>query len=134
MHKRLKIAILIDQLVSGGVQKAAIQEAKNLQKLGYTVALFVLVQLTYKYQYEDISEGLKVTYLSDHNPKLLRRAIRIPYFAFLTHLHLLNPFFAHRYKVLKKYIKLRVTEFCLSFGSSASISGFVTFRSRKYDR
>ncbi|OGD89262.1 hypothetical protein A3D81_00555 [Candidatus Curtissbacteria bacterium RIFCSPHIGHO2_02_FULL_40_17] len=116
MHKRLKIAILIDQLVSGGVQKAAIQEAKNLQKLGYTVALFVLVQLTYKYQYEDISEGLKVTYLSDHNPKLLRRAIRIPYFAFLTHLHLLNPFFAHRYKVLKKY------DFIISHGTTTCIT------------
>ncbi len=114
--KKIKIGIIIDQLVSGGVQKSAIQEAKELKKLGHDVTLFVLVRLYYTYQYQDLSQGLKVIFLSDYNPIFFKRAYRIPYFAFLTHLHILNPFFARRYTMLKKL------DFIISHGTTTCIT------------
>ncbi len=60
MKRKLRIAILIDQLVPGGVQKSAINEALELKKLDHQVTLFVLVRLNYFYQYEDLTRDLKV--------------------------------------------------------------------------
>jgi len=114
--KRLKIAILIDLLVAGGVQKAAIHEAHELIKMGYTVTLFVLVRLKYDYQYEDISQGLTIIHLSDFNPSFFRRALRLPFFSFLTHLHLLSPYFVSRYHILKDY------DFIISHGTTTCIT------------
>lgn len=114
--KFLKIGVLIDQLVPGGVQKSAIEEAKNLKAMGHEVTLFVLVRLDYKYQYEDLSAGLKVVFLSDYNPKLFQQPLRIPYFSFLTHLHLLNPLFSHRYQILKQL------DFIISHGTTTCIT------------
>lgn len=98
----MRIGIFIDQLVSGGVQKAAIEEAVNLQKPGTEVILYVLVRANHKYKYEDLTKGLKIVYLSDYNPKFFRKTYRIPLFSFLTTLHLLNYFFINRYGFLKK--------------------------------
>jgi glycosyltransferase involved in cell wall biosynthesis len=122
---KLKIGILVDQLVPGGVQKSAIEEAKNLKTLGHEVILFVLIRLHYDYQYQDLSKGLKVVFLSDYNPRLFRRAIRITHFAFLTHLHLLNPFFAGRYTVLKKL------DFIISHGTTTCITAQAISRKLK---
>lgn len=122
--KKLKIGIVIDQLVPGGVQKSAIQEAKNLIKLGHEVTLFVLVRLHYEYQYEDLSRGLRVVFLADYNPWPFRRAVRIPYFGFLTHLHILNPFFVSRYQIVKNL------DFLISHGTTTCIT--VAAISRKF--
>lgn len=116
MNKRLRIGILVDQLVPGGVQKSAIEEAKSLKSFGHNVTLFVLVRYKYKYQYRDLSRGLKVIFLSDYNPWPFKKAFLIPYFAFLTHLHILNPFFVHRYKALKK------VDFIISHGTTTCIT------------
>ena len=114
--KKYKIGILVDQLVPGGVQKSAIQEAQYLKKLGHDVRLFVLVKLDISYQYQDLSTGLEVIYLSDFNPWPFKRAWRIPYFSFLTTLHLLNPFFAGRYQILKNL------DFIVSHGTTTCIT------------
>lgn len=116
MKNKLKIGVVIDQLVPGGVQKTAIQEAKNLIKSGHEVILFVLVRLHYEYQYQDLSKGLKVIFLSDYNPWPFRRAIRIPYFGFLTHLHILNPLFVSRYHPIKNL------DFLISHGTTTCIT------------
>lgn len=123
--EKLKIGILVDQLVPGGVQKSAIEEARNLKAIGHEVTLFVLVRLHYDYQYQDLSRGLKVIFLSDYNPWLFRRAIRIPYFAFLTHLHLLNPLFSHRYTILKQL------DFIVSHGTTTCITAQAISRKLK---
>lgn len=115
-NKILNIGIMVDQLVPGGVQKSAIQETRDMKKLGHQVTLIVLIKSAYDYQYEDLYEGLDILYLSDYNPPLFKRAFRIPYFAFLTSLHLLNPFFASRYKILKKY------DFIISHGTTTCIT------------
>lgn len=121
----MKIGILIDQLVPGGVQKSAIQEAIELKNLGHKVTIFVLVKMQYQYQYEDLSRGLKVVYLSDYNPPFFRKPIFIPYFAFLTHLHLLNPFFAYRYKFLEGL------DFIISHGTTTCITAAAIGRKLK---
>ncbi len=116
MGKKLKIGIIIDQLVPGGVQKSAINEARELIKLGHSVNLYVLTRSKYEYQYEDLSKGLSVYYLSDFNPSFFRKAIPIPYFSFLTHLHIINPFFVSRYTVLKNL------DFIVSHGTTTCIT------------
>jgi len=114
--KKLKIGILIDQLVPGGVQKSAIREAKELIKLHHQVTLFVLIRQKYSYQYQDLIKGLKVVFLSDYNPILFHKPINIPYFSFLTHLHILSPFFVQRYTMLKNL------DFIISHGTTTCIT------------
>ena len=125
MHNKPKIGILIDQLVPGGVQKSAINEAANLIKLGYKITLFILVRQIYDYQYEDLIKGLPVVYLSDYNPRLFRKAIRLPYFFFLTHLHIFNPLFVKRYTPINKY------DFLISHGTTTCITAAAI--SQKYN-
>ncbi len=124
MINKLRIAILVDQLVSGGVQKAAIWEARELIKLGYQVTLFVLIKLKYDYQYEDLTDNLKVVYLSDFNPTFFKKAVHFPFFSYLTHLHLINPFFVYRYKFFKQY------DLLISHGTTTCITAVAI--SRKY--
>lgn len=114
--KKLKIAIIVDQLVSGGVQKAAIEEAKEIRKLGHQITIFALIRTKSKYKYQDLTKGTKIIYLSDYNPPFFKKAARIPYFYFLTHLHLLNPFFASRYSFLKSF------DFIISHGTTTCIT------------
>ncbi|MBI3486286.1 glycosyltransferase [Candidatus Daviesbacteria bacterium] len=116
MTKKLKIGILIDQLVPGGVQKSAIEEARNLKKAGHQVTIFVLVRFNYDYQYQDLTRNLKVVFLSDYNPWLFKKPLKIPYFAFLTTLHIINPFFVHRYTILKDL------DFIISHGTTTCIT------------
>lgn len=120
----LKIAILIDQLVPGGVQKAAIAEAHELKKLGHIVSLLVLIRTKGSYQYEDLTKGLKIIFLSDYNPFLFKKALKIPYFYFLTHLHILSPLFVQRYRFFKDF------DFIISHGTTTCITAAKI--SRKY--
>lgn len=99
----MRIAILIDLLVPGGVQKAAIQEARTLKGSGHRARLFCLTRSQSPYQYQDLLKDLKITYLSDQNPSPFRKALKLPFFTFLTTNHLLGPLFAKRYRALKKY-------------------------------
>jgi len=114
--KKLKIAILVDQLTPGGVQKTAINEVKELKKLGHVVTLFVLIRLQHDDEYEDLIQDLDIVYLSDFNPLFFKRAKRIPFFTFLTHLHLLGPFFTPRYGLFKQY------DFLISHGTTTCIT------------
>ena len=56
----MKIAILIDLLVPGGVQKAAIEETKQLKSLGHDAQLFCLTRSRYDYQYQDLLKNLNI--------------------------------------------------------------------------
>lgn len=92
----MKIGILIDQLVLGGVQKTALMEAKTLQKKGHQVTVLVLMRHNYTNQYADLTKNLKVRFLSDDYPYPLRRSFKFPIFSFLSTLHLLSPTLAPR--------------------------------------
>lgn len=123
--KSLHLAILIDQLAPGGVQKTAIYEAKEFIKLGHTVTLFVLIRRKFDYQYEDITKGIQIVYLSNFNPFMFRRALKIPFFSFLTHLHLLNPWFVGNYKFIKNY------DYLISHGTTTCITASALARKYK---
>lgn len=118
----MKVAILIDLLVPGGVQKAAIEEVQNLRKLGHDAELFCLTRTRYDYQYEDLLRGLSVTYLSDQNPWPFRTTRKLPFFAFLTTNHLLCPLFARRYRQLTK------TDFVIVHGTTTCLTAMAIKR------
>jgi len=112
----MKIGIVVDQLVPGGVQKSAIREARELIKVGHQITLLVLIRRPYDYQYDDLIKNLKVVYISDFNPRFFRHPISIPYFAFLTHLHFINRFFVHYYTFFKDF------DFLISHGTTTCIT------------
>lgn len=92
--KHLKIAILIDQLTIGGVQKIALEDARSLQKLSNQVEVLVLMRKGYKPQYKDFTKGVKIRFLSDSYPFFLKHSLKFPIFSFFSTLHILSPFLA----------------------------------------
>lgn len=108
----MKIGILIDQLIPGGVQKAAIEEANILHGQGNKVDLLVIMRKRYTYNYEDISKGIKISFLSDKFPAWARRPIKFPVFHFLTTIHLLAPF------LVKRFLPKMDYDFIISHGTT----------------
>lgn len=86
----MRIAILLDQLNEGGVQRIALREAKELLRRGHAVELFVLFRTGREETLREL-EGVPWHALNESMPWFLRRPIRIPPFRFLTTLHLLGP-------------------------------------------
>lgn len=94
MKRRYKIGILIDQLIIGGVQKIAIEDAKNLKKLGADVTLLVLMRKGYQNKFKKNSKGVDIRFLSDSYPFFLKYSVKFPIFSFFSTLHVLSPFLA----------------------------------------
>lgn len=126
MSKKLHLGILVDQLVPGGVQRSAIQEARELKQLGHKVTLFVLVRHLNEPRSHDLARGIRVVYLSDYNPVIFNYPLRIPYFTFLTTLHILNPFFVYRYRKALSQI-----DFLISHGTTTCITAQAITRQLK---
>ena len=97
MIEKKKVWILVDQLNTGGVQKACIFQAKELQKLGVTVELVIIVRIREMPYLKELCEGLDVRFLIDEIPKLkaifLLPSLKFPFFSFFAPFHLLAPFF-----------------------------------------
>lgn len=89
-----KIAIFIDQLVLGGVQKDATEEVRMLRKLGFDAQLIALMRQGFKPEFKRIVKDISYEFLSDRYPKLLGRSFKFPIFSFFSTLHLLSPFLA----------------------------------------
>lgn len=100
----MKIAVLIDELISGGFQKVAIMEVIYLKKLGYSADLVVLHR-TKNLGYQDIIEenNINVVFLSDRLPALLKFNFRIPLFSFFSFFHIFYPLFIYRFINFKEY-------------------------------
>ncbi len=94
--KYYKTGILIDQLIIGGVQKIALEDARVLKKMGHTVTLLVLMRKGYHNKFKDFSKGVDIRFLSDSYPFFLRHSIKFPIFSFFSTLHILSPFLAAR--------------------------------------
>lgn len=116
MNQKLNITILIDQLIAGGVQKTAIEEVKNLTKMGYNTKLLVLTKTGFSYKNKELAKNIDFEFLSDRYPKILQNNFKIPYFKFLTFLHLLTPFLAIF------YIKRNETNLIISHGTTTSFT------------
>lgn len=100
MKKHYKIGILIDQLIIGGVQKIALEDARALKKMGHSVTLIVLMRKGYNRKFKDFSKAVDIRFLSDSYPFFLKRSIKFPIFSFFSTLHVLSPFLAT--SVIKK--------------------------------
>ena len=94
MNRPYKIAVFIDQLLPGGVQKAAIEEVKNLNKLGIDTKLVILMRKGFEKAYEYLVINTPYEFLSDRYPFFLRKSFKLPIFKFLSTLHLISPFLA----------------------------------------
>lgn len=94
--KKLTIGIVVDQLLEGGVQKAAIEEVKGLNKLGHHATLLILMRKSYPTDFSYLVKGVPHRYLSDSYPQPFKRTIKFPIFNFLSTLHLASPLLAPR--------------------------------------
>lgn len=116
MDKKPKIAILIDQLSSGGVQKTAVEETKYLAKFGFKTKLIVLSKKGY--QKTDETKNLNVEFLEDNFPKFMRKSFKIPGFHFLSTYHLLFPLLA------PLYFQKHNLDLVLSHGTTTTITAY----------
>src|SRR3989344_165039 len=94
MKRKLKIGILIDQLVAGGVQKTAIENVRTFNQLGHEAKLLVLMRRGYKKEFAPLVKSVPIEFLSDFYPKIFQPSIKFPIFAFFSSLHILSPFLA----------------------------------------
>lgn len=92
MKRHYKIGILIDQLIIGGVQKIALEDARALKKMGHNVTLLVLMRKGYDNKFKDFSKGVDIRFLSDSYPFFLKYSVKFPIFSFFSTLHVLSPF------------------------------------------
>lgn len=116
MKNPYKIAIVIDQLLPGGVQKAAIEEVRNLQKMGFQTNLLVLMRKGFESKHKYLVKGIDYQFLSDRYPKIFQKNIKLPIFRFLSILHLTSPIIAP--------FKIKSNEFDLliSHGTTTSLT------------
>src|SRR4030042_6168543 len=94
MKRNYKIGILIDQLIIGGVQKIALEDARALKKMGHNVTLLVLMKKGYDNKFKGFSKGVDIRFLSDSYPFFLKYSIKFPIFSFFSTLHVLSPILA----------------------------------------
>ena len=100
MSKKIKIGIVTDQLLAGGVQLAGIEQVKELNRLGHKAKLLILMRKKYPTDFSYLVRDVPHEYLSDYYPLLFRKTVKFPIFSFLSTLHLMSPILAPR--VLKR--------------------------------
>jgi hypothetical protein len=88
----MKIGILIDELASGGLQKTAIQECKELKRLGHKVKLLVLSRRNSR-SFKGLAKGLEIEFLEDRLKPWQRASFKFPIFAYFSLFHLTYPLF-----------------------------------------
>lgn len=92
--KKLKIAVFVDQLVIGGVQKDAIEEVRVLRKMGYAATLVALMRKGFQKEFKKFLKGVPFEFLSDRYPKILQHSVKFPIFSFFSTLHVLSAYLA----------------------------------------
>lgn len=120
--KSLKLGVLTDQLVAGGVQLAAIEQIRHLNKLGHQAQLIVLMRKKYSTDFSSLAKDIPHMYLSDHYPKYFKNTVKFPIFNFLSTLHLLSPFLA------PKVIKNSDFDIIISLGTTTSLTAQAIYR------
>jgi len=98
--QKYKVGIVVDQLLAGGVQKAAIEQVKLLNQKGHKAKLLILMRKKYQTDFSYLVKDVPHQYLSDSFPPLFRKTLKFPIFNFLSTSHLLSPFLAP--KVINK--------------------------------
>lgn len=83
----MRIGVLIDIAITGGLQIAAIEEVKCLRKLGHQANLIVLSRFGQSKEFLVLSKAVPVIYLQNFS-------IKIPFFSFLSTAHFTAPLIA----------------------------------------
>ncbi|RJR29723.1 glycosyltransferase [Candidatus Microgenomates bacterium] len=96
MRKKLRIGIVVDQLLAGGVQLSAIEQVKELNKAGHHARLIILMRKKYPTDFSYLVKDVPHMYLSDKYPWPFQSTIKFPIFSFLSSLHIASPFLAPR--------------------------------------
>ena len=118
-EKKPKIAVFIDQLVLGGVQKDAIEEVRMLGKLGSQAKLVSLMRSGFKPKYLKYIQDIPFEFLSDRYPPLLRHSFKFPVFSFFSTLHLISPFLA------PFFVKKREWDIIVAHGTTTCLTTLV---------
>ncbi len=102
--KKIKIGVIVGQLTHlGGVGIAAVNEVRELRKMGVDAELVVLFRQK-KFDSRKIfkAEDIPMRFLSDGLPKFSRINFKFPYFSFFSLFHLASifwaPFLIRKYK------------------------------------
>lgn len=125
IKKKLKIGIVVDQLLAGGVQLAATQQVKNLQKLGHDAKLLILMRKKYPVDFSYLVKDIPYQYLSDSYPRPLQKPIKFPIFSFFSTLHVLSPILAPR------IIKEKDYDILVSHGTTTCLTTLTLSLTRK---
>jgi len=97
-----KIGVMVGQVLRmTGVGIIAIEQVRNLNKLGYDAELIILKRT--KYPVDEYIKDIPVRYISDEMNFFERISFRIPFFSFFSLLYLTYPFYVHRYIKKEQY-------------------------------
>ncbi len=119
----MKIGILIDYLIPGGVQLTAIEQTKELNKLGHSAQLLILTRKKSRHHLS-LVKATSHTFLSDKLPDPLKTPNSFPFFSFFSTAHLITPFFATR------LIKKKEFDIILSHGTSTCFTAQAILKKR----
>jgi len=125
MNRKLKIGVVVDQLLAGGVQFAAIEQVKQLNKLGHEAKLLILMRKKYPINFSYLVQNVPYRYLSDSYPKIFRKTHKFPVFSFLSTLHLASPFLA------PKVLEVEDFDILISWGTTTSLTTQAIYRKLK---
>lgn len=91
--KNNQIAVLIDRMNVGGVEKIAIEEVKALIKDGQDAQLVVLRRKgLIDNAFQDLRKGVPTIYLDDRLPGIFKITFKFPVFHFFSLFHITYPF------------------------------------------
>lgn len=114
----MRIAILIDRLNIGGVERAAIMETIALTNKGYEVFLWVLSSNSIvEGAFAEYVNEIDIRWLDTSLPKIMRKSFRIPGFSFLSFFHFTFPV------LLPRFAKLNKVDAIISHGTYTTLTG-----------
>jgi len=107
------------------VQLAAIEQVRELNKLGHKATLLILMRKKYSIDFSYLVKDIPHQFLSDLYPKIFQKTIKFPIFSFLSTLHLMSPILAPR--VIKKHD----FDILISLGTTTCLTTQAIFRKHK---
>src|SRR2546428_1224000 len=90
-QRKMRVAVLIDELRFGGPEKIAIEEVKSFSELGHEATLVVL-RKTDSGAFTQLLQGVRTVYVSDLLPWPFRLSLKFPLFRFFSLFHVTYPF------------------------------------------
>jgi len=99
----MKIGVLIDELLPGGVQKTALEETRHFIRQGQEAELLALTERNVEgYKYEDLLGDIPVKFLSKLFP-VLEHSLRLPGFNTLSTYHVASFLIAPLTRLWRKF-------------------------------